>query len=93
MTLKLSCEYKELFEKIYKDNMYIEYVVSYNNGFIQFRINIDIQNIPTKVDELFKYHTNLINIYEQNNNIKILITINKTNKEHFKIQFIEEIIN
>ncbi len=90
MNLKKSSEYKGLFEKIYKDNIYIEYVISYNTGFIKFKINTDIKNIPTKLDELFKYHNNLINIYEQYNNIKILITINTINKEHFKIQFIEE---
>jgi hypothetical protein len=92
MSLKFSAEYKELFEKIYKDDMNIEYIISYNSGFIKFKINTNISNLPTKIDELFKYNPNLKNIYEANK-INILITLNNNlvNKQYFKIQFIEEI--
>ncbi len=89
MLLKFSSEYKELFKKIYTDEMNIEYIISYDNGFIKFKIITSIDNMPTRIDELFQYNSTLKNIYEQYN-INILITLNNnpTNK-HFKIQFIE----
>ncbi len=94
MTLKLSSEYKELFEKIYKDDMNIEYIISSNSEFFRFKISTNIINLPTTVEELCKYSSDLKNIYEQNKiNILIILDNHLVNKQFFRIKFTEEIIN
>ncbi len=95
MTLKLSSEYKKILKNIFTDNeLYVNYVISYNNGFTEFGKFIQIDELPTTIDELL--------LLSKNNNIKridknILITINNshknaTNYKYFKIEFIETII-
>jgi len=57
--LKLSHFYKEILQKIYND-VIIEYVISYdmnnNSNFINFKILININDMPTTIEELYKYH-------------------------------------
>ena len=94
MSLKISNENKEWFKKIYNNHVIINYVISYNNGFISFDINTTIDNMPLNFNELFKYSKKLEKLYESNNNenFKLLITINNHIIEHknlFKIQYIE----
>ena len=97
MNLKISNKNKELFKEIYNNNnLIIEYVVSYNNGFVEFKINTTIDNMPLTFNDLLKYSKTLKNIYETNNNpdFKLLITINNNrgvHKELFKIQYIESL--
>jgi hypothetical protein len=98
MIFKVSTENKAAFKNIYNDNnLIINYVVSYNNGFIQFNIETTIDNMPINLNELIKYNKNLENIYKSNNNLKLLITINnniikyKNQKKVIKIQYLEEI--
>ena len=95
--LKLSNYYKDVLQKIYND-VIIEYVISYNNNiisnFINFKILININDMPTTIEELFQYHNKLKDIYYTYNNLKILIIINNdhNNSSHFKMEFIDYII-
>ena len=98
--LKLSNYYKEVLQKIYND-VIIEYVISYNmnnnSNFINFKILININDMPTTIEELFKYHNKLEDIhntYNANGNLKILVMINNDHKyaKHFKMEFIDYII-
>jgi hypothetical protein len=95
--LKLSNYYKEVLQKIYND-VIIEYVISYNNNiisnFINFKILININDMPTTIEELFKYHDKLQDINDTYDNLKILIIINNDHKyaKHFKMEFIDYII-
>ncbi len=98
MTLKITNENKEIFKKIYNDNcLTIEYVVSYNTGFIHFKMQTTIDTMPLTFNDLLNYSKNLKNIYESNNNdnFKLLITINNcisVHKELFRIKYFEEIL-
>ena len=96
--LKLSNLYKEILQKIYND-VIIEYVISYgtpnnNQHFIYFKIIININDMPTTIEELFQYHNKLQDIHNSYNNLKILIIINNNlnNSSHFKMEFIDYII-
>jgi hypothetical protein len=92
--LKLSNYYKEILKNIYND-VIIEYVISYhinnNSNFINFKILININDIPTTIEDLFKYHSKLKDIHDSYDNLKILIIINNDHKysTHLKMEFID----
>ena len=96
--LKLSNFYKEILQKIYND-VIIEYVISYNmnnnSNFINFKILININDMPTTIEELYKYHNKLKEIHNTyntiNGNLKILVIINNDHKyaKHLKMEFID----
>jgi hypothetical protein len=92
--LKLSNYYKEILKKIYND-VIIEYVISYhmnnNSNFINFKILININDIPTTIEDLFKYHNKLEDIHNTYGNLKILVIINNDHKysTYLKMEFID----
>ncbi len=96
MTLKYSSELKELFKNIYKDNeLHVDYTIAFEGtkGFINFGLFINIDELPTTFEELFKLSNKSFDI----NNINIFIIIKNSYKqvkdyEHFKIEFVELIL-
>jgi hypothetical protein len=98
MTLSITNKNKEIFKQIYNNNtVVIEYIISYNNGFLYCKIKTTIDTMPLTFNDLLNLSKKLKNIYELNNNenIKLLITINNCvskHKEIFKIEYLEEIV-
>ncbi len=96
MKLKYSSELKEVFKNIYKDNeLYVDYTIAFEGtkGFMNFGIFINIDELPTTIEELFKLSNKSFDI----NNIKMFIIIKNSYKQgkdykHFKIEFVELIL-
>lgn len=92
--LKLSNYYKNILKNLYND-VIIEYIISYgidnHANFINFKLLININDMPVTIEELFPHHHKLKDIFNSYDNLKLLIIINNDHKysTHLKFQFID----